>query len=116
LITRGLALIPAVALILITGGKETVKLLTFSQVVLSMQLSFAIFPLVMFTSDRKRMGEHASPLWLKTLAWAVCLIIAGLNVKLLFDALGPLYLGLLVFVGLIFATGVKFIGPKSKTQ
>ncbi len=116
LITRGLALIPAVGLILITGGKDTVKLLTFSQVVLSMQLSFAIFPLVMFTSDPKRMGEHASPLWLKLLAWAVCLTIAGLNIKLLFDALGPLYLGLLVFVGLAFATGVKFIGPKSKTR
>ena len=71
-------------------------LLTFSQVVLSMQLSFAIFPLVMFTSDKKRMGEHASPLWLSLIAWAVCLVIAALNIKLLFDSLGALWLGVIV--------------------
>ena len=96
MITRGLALIPAVGLIYLTGGKQTVKLLTFSQVVLSMQLSFAIFPLVMFTSDKKRMGEHASPKWLSLIAWAVCLVIAALNVKLLFDSLGALWLGVIV--------------------
>lgn len=108
MITRGLALIPAVALIVFTGGKDTVKLLTLSQVVLSMQLSFAIFPLVMFTSEKKRMGEHASPLWLTLLAWAVCIVIASLNIKLLFDTLGALWLGILAAGGAAFALWVRF--------
>ncbi len=85
LITRGLALIPAVIMIVVTGGKNTVGLLIVSQVVLSLQLSFAIFPLVMFTSDRKRMGDFVNPLWLSVLAYTVCAIIASLNVKLLWD-------------------------------
>ena len=68
-----------------------------------MQLSFAIFPLVMFTSDKKRMGEHASPKWLSLSAWAVCILIAALNVKLLFDAIGALWLGLLIAAGIGFA-------------
>jgi manganese transport protein len=85
LVTRGLAIIPAMILIGASGGKNTVDLLVFSQVVLSMQLSFAIFPLLMFTSDKKRMGEFANPLWLKVVGYAVCLIIASLNLKLLYD-------------------------------
>jgi manganese transport protein len=54
-------------------------------VVLSLQLSFAVIPLVIFTSDRQKMGEFANPTWLKVLAWAVALIIVALNAKLLFD-------------------------------
>jgi manganese transport protein len=69
LITRLLAIGPAVVLISISGGKDTVGLLVFSQVVLSMQLSFAIFPLMMFTSDRKLMGEFANPLACGDCAW-----------------------------------------------
>jgi manganese transport protein len=79
LITRLLAIGPAVLLISASGGKDTVGLLVFSQVVLSMQLSFAIFPLMKFTSDRKLMGEFANPLWAKILGYAICTLIASLN-------------------------------------
>jgi manganese transport protein len=90
LITRSLAIIPAMVLIGIKGENHTVNLLIFSQVVLSMQLSFAIFPLLAFTSDKKRMGEHANPLWLKLLGLVVCTLIAGLNIKYLADSQGLL--------------------------
>jgi manganese transport protein len=83
MITRGLALIPAMAMVTATGGRDTIGLLVLSQVVLSMQLSFAIFPLVMFTSDRRRMGEFVNPSWLKVLGYASCIFIAGLNLYLL---------------------------------
>lgn len=90
-ITRALALVPAVLLITIKGAHNTVDLLVLSQVVLSMQLSFAIFPLLAFTSDPRRMGEYANPNWLKALGLVVCVAIAGLNVKLLWDheSIGP---------------------------
>ena len=61
----------------------TAKLLVFSQVILSMQLSFAVFPLVMFTSDQEKMGEFTNALWLKVLAWFTAVLIAVLNVWLL---------------------------------
>src|SRR5207247_3558030 len=76
LITRGIALIPAVIMVGVSNGKGTMDLVVLSQVVLSMQLSFAIFPLMMFTSDKKRMGEFVNPLWVKWLGYAVCFIIA----------------------------------------
>jgi manganese transport protein len=63
------------------------SLLVFSQVVLSLQLSFAVIPLVLFTSDRRKMGEFASPLWVKLLAWLTAGIIVLLNLKYLFDKL-----------------------------
>lgn len=85
LITRSLAIIPAIIMIVMSGGKETVNLLLLSQVVLSMQLSFAIFPLVMFTSDRKKMGEFVNPLWMTILGYAVCGVIASLNLWLLWE-------------------------------
>ena len=117
MITRGLAIIPAVAMIVVTGGKDTVGLLLLSQVVLSLQLSFAIFPLTMFTSDKKRMGEFASPLWLTLLAYAVCITIALLNVKLLWDTATdptktgtwgvPAFIGVIVF-SLLFAVYTIF--------
>jgi manganese transport protein len=59
-----------------------------SQVVLSMQLSFAVFPLVMFTSDKVKMGEFVNPAWVKVLAYAVAVIIAGLNIWLLVQVFG----------------------------
>lgn len=83
LITRLLAIVPAVIAISLFGESSTGKLLVFSQVVLSLQLSFAVFPLVIFTSDRQLMGEFVNPLWLKILAWTVALVIAGLNIWLL---------------------------------
>ncbi|MDS3861726.1 Nramp family divalent metal transporter [Thermosynechococcaceae cyanobacterium BACA0444] len=83
LATRLLAIIPALIAIVFFGEQSTGKLLIFSQVVLSLQLSFAVIPLVMFTSDRRLMGEFVNPKWLKVLAWAVTTIIVSLNVWLL---------------------------------
>jgi manganese transport protein len=88
LITRLIAIIPAVIVTAISGEKGTTDLLVLSQVILSLQLSFAVIPLVTFTSDRRKMGQFANPAWLKFLAWTVALIIAGLNAKLLFDQFG----------------------------
>jgi manganese transport protein len=65
------------------GESGTAKLLVMSQVVLSVQLSFAVFPLVRFTSDRAKMGEFANPAWLRTLSYSVAIFIAALNVWLL---------------------------------
>jgi manganese transport protein len=61
------------------------KLLILTQVVLSLQLSFAVFPLVMFTASKAKMGELVAPRWLCRFAWLIAVVIAGLNVKLLFD-------------------------------
>ncbi len=108
LITRLLAIIPAVVLISISGGKDTVGLLVFSQVVLSMQLSFAIFPLLAFTSDPELMGQFANPLWAKVIGYAICIVIAGLNAWLLIDVLGPLWMTLLVALAGGFTIWVRF--------
>jgi manganese transport protein len=83
LITRLIAIIPAVIVTIISGESGTAKLLVLSQVILSLQLSFAVFPLVMFTSDKLKMGEFVNPLWIKILAWLVALVIASLNAWLL---------------------------------
>jgi manganese transport protein len=83
LVTRSAAIVPAVIVTAMLGQSGTAKLLILSQVVLSMQLSFAVFPLVMFTSDPKKMGEFVNPLWIKTLAWTAAVVIAGLNIWLL---------------------------------
>lgn len=89
LITRLTAIVPALICIVVFGEKSTGSLLVFSQVVLSLQLPFAVIPLVMFTSNRRLMGEFVNPLWLKLLAWTVAIIIAGLNMWLLLQtALG----------------------------
>ena len=85
LITRLIAIIPAVIVTALYGESGTAQLLIFSQVILSMQLSFAVFPLVMFTSDKLKMGEFVNPLWRKILAYFVAVVIAGLNVWLLFQ-------------------------------
>jgi manganese transport protein len=87
LITRLLAIIPAVIAIAISGEKGAENLLILSQVVLSLQLSFAVFPLVMFTSDKLKMGEFVNPTWLKFLSWTVAITIAVLNVWLLFQTI-----------------------------
>jgi manganese transport protein len=83
LITRLIAIVPAAIVAIFYGESGTAKLLILSQVILSLQLSFAVFPLVMFTSDRVKMGAFANAAWLKVLAWATGLLIAGLNVWLL---------------------------------
>jgi manganese transport protein len=79
LITRGLAIVPAIIVTAFWGEGGTAKLLVLSQVVLSLQLSFAVVPLVMFTSDRKKMGEFTNPTWVKILAWAATSVIVLLN-------------------------------------
>jgi manganese transport protein len=79
LITRLLAIIPAVIVTALYGSSGTAKLLVLSQVILSMQLSFAVFPLVAFTSDRKRMGPFVNAAWLRIAGWASAILIAGLN-------------------------------------
>jgi len=83
LITRLTAIIPTVIVVALYGEHGTAKLLIFSQVVLSMQLSFAVFPLVAFTSNRSKMGEFVNAPWLKGLSWTVAFVIAGLNAWLL---------------------------------
>jgi manganese transport protein len=85
LITRGIAIVPAAIVAIMYGESGTAKLLVFSQVILSMQLSFAVFPLVKFTSDKVKMGEFANPVWLKGLSYFVAFVIAGLNIWLLFQ-------------------------------
>ena len=83
LVTRGLAIVPAVLVAYFYGERGTARLLILSQVILSMQLSFAVFPLVIFTSDRARMGEYVNRAWLKWTAYAVAAMIAALNAWLL---------------------------------
>jgi manganese transport protein len=85
LITRLIAIIPAVIVIAIYGEESTGPLLILSQVILSMQLPFAVFPLVMFTSEKAKMGPFASPGWVKALAWSIAVVIAALNVWLLYQ-------------------------------
>ena len=86
IVTRGAAIVPAILVTALMGESGTARLLVFSQVVLSMQLSFAVFPLVMFTSDRAKMGEFVNPAWLKLLAWTTAVIIAVLNLWLLWQS------------------------------
>lgn len=82
LITRLIAIIPAVIVILIYGESETGAMLIFSQVVLSLQLGFAIIPLIHFNSDRDKMGVFVIRPWVKIAAWVIALTIISLNVKL----------------------------------
>jgi manganese transport protein len=83
LITRGLAIVPAVIVAILYGESGTAKLLVMSQVLLSLQLSFAVFPLVRFTSDRVKMGEFVNSKWLRVMSYAVAFSIAALNVWLI---------------------------------
>ncbi len=87
LLTRGLAVVPVVVIAAIYGEKGTAHLLVFSQIVLSMQLPFAVIPLVRFVSDRRKMGHFVIAPWLVVLSWGVTAIILVLNGKLLFDTL-----------------------------
>ena len=103
LITRSLALIPAVLTIALAGDQATQQLLVLSQVVLSLQLSFAVIPLIHFTSDRRNMGEFATPAWGRVLAWSSATMIVALNAKLVADKV-------VEWVGLAAASG-RTIGP-----
>ncbi len=121
LASRLLAIVPAVIVILLQGERGVDSLLVLSQVVLSLQLSFAVIPLVTFTSDRRRMGEFANKWWVIVLALVTTAIIVGLNGKLAYDVIGgwvaesggawwvwvvlmPLVAGLLVLLAFLIAT------------
>ncbi len=82
LITRLIAIVPAMLVILLYGDEKVDDLLVFSQVILSLQLGFAIIPLIHFVSDKKTMGAFAISSWVKVLSWLVALVLVGLNVKL----------------------------------
>ncbi len=85
LITRLIAIIPAVIVTVLYGERGTGPLLILSQVILSLQLPFAVFPLVSFTSDRAKMGPFVNPGWVRLLAWTVAVVIAALNGWLLYQ-------------------------------
>jgi manganese transport protein len=85
LITRAIAIVPAVLVIGFFGETHTTELLVASQVVLSMQLGFAVWPLMRFTDERAKMGEFVNPPWIRVLGWTTAAIIITLNVKLLLD-------------------------------
>src|SRR6266702_3306319 len=87
LLTRGIAIVPVIVVTALYGERGTGQLLVFSQVVLSMQLPFAVIPLVRFVSDRRKMGNFAISRPVAAAAWIVAGIIVILNVKLLFDTL-----------------------------
>jgi manganese transport protein len=85
LITRVAAILPALAVIAVYGDRGMGPLLILSHVVLSLQLPFAVIPLVMFTGDRWRMGLHVAPPWLVRLAWLVAGVIVILNGCLIYQ-------------------------------
>lgn len=109
MMTRCLAIIPAVLIIHFGGGDNTVMLLIVSQVVLSMQLPFAIFPLISVTSDPKRMGQFANKTWVKVLGYVLGTGIAGLNVYLLYETIGPAWVVAGAVAAALFAIYVRFI-------
>jgi manganese transport protein len=115
LVTRSIALLPAVVVIWISGDQGTYKLLILSQVILSLQLPFAIVPLVHFTSDRLKMGSFVSKMWVKVLAWITSAIIIALNGKLVYDQVmewvrggAPLIISILT-VGFVAATSLFLV-------
>ena len=85
LVTRAIAIIPAAGVTLFYGESQTGKLLILTQVILSLQLPFAIVPLVQFTASRAKMGELVAPRWLTAIAIVIAAIIIALNVKLIWD-------------------------------
>ena len=93
-ITRGLAIIPAMIVAILYGERGTGELLVFSQVILALQLGFAVVPLVTFTSDKAKMGKFVNPLWLTVLAWGITAVIISLNA----------YLVLQIFIHLVLSS------------
>ncbi len=89
LVTRAIAIIPAVLTIYYLGDSGTYKLLILSQVILSMQLPFAVIPLIRFTNDSRRMGEFANRAWVRVLAWGSAALIIALNLWLVATTIGP---------------------------
>ncbi len=122
IITRSLAVVPAIGVIVMRGDGGMMDLLILSQVVLSMQLPFAIFPLISFTSNRGMMREFANPLWMKIAGWLCCTVIALLNLYLLsqtlvnhYHAAGVVSLVISFAGALIFSCWVKW-GYKNRVN
>jgi manganese transport protein len=88
LVTRSMAIVPAAITVALMGAEGTFRLLILSQVILSMQLPFAVIPLIHFTSDKRKMGAFANKPWVKVLAWTTAIIIIGLNVRLAYGTIG----------------------------
>ncbi|MGE5431042.1 MAG: Nramp family divalent metal transporter [Syntrophomonadaceae bacterium] len=114
--TRGIALLPAVIVIAMSGSHGVYQLLIFSQVVLSLQLPFAVIPLIHFTSDKGKMGSFTNKLWVKILAWIVASVIVVLNMKLVIDAMGefskdltPGYFVLILAAAIFLGTVLMYI-------
>lgn len=114
LITRLLAIVPTLIVILVAGEKMIDQLLIFSQVLLSMQLAFAVIPLIHFVSDRKKMGVHTISIPTKIVSWCVAALILVLNLKLFLESVGdwmkgssPWVQGSLVL--LVFLVGVLLL-------
>ncbi len=127
LITRMIAIIPAVLVIGVKGEHGSYDLLILSQVILSLQLPFAIIPLIQFSGDKSSMGTFANKLWVNVLAWTTAIIIVGLNGRLVFDSIGGwiesagehawvLWVTLVPFVVLVFLLLVYIALPKSLRQ
>lgn len=87
LLTRLIAIVPAFITILILGEHSTGRLLILSQVILSLQLGFAVIPLIHFVSDKNKMGEFVIPVWQKIISWTAALVIIGLNIKMVIHEL-----------------------------
>ncbi|MDE1193257.1 MAG: Nramp family divalent metal transporter [Arachidicoccus sp.] len=126
LLTRLLAIIPALVVILIYGDKEIDQLIVLSQVILSVQLGFAIIPLIHFVSDRSKMGKFVIPLRTKIAAWLVAVVLIYLNIKLVFDELTDLFasnvnifwkcIAVLVAIGLLVLLITTFAYPLKKKK
>jgi manganese transport protein len=84
-VTRAIAIVPAAIVTIWYGAQGTAQLLILSQVVLSLQLPFAVVPLVMFTADKRKMGALVAPRWLTALAVLIAVTVITLNMKLLYD-------------------------------
>jgi manganese transport protein len=91
LITRLIAIIPAIIVVAIAGEKGIANLLILSQVILSVQLGFAVWPLVAFTNDPQKMGRFVNNLWMKIIAWGTTAVIIVLNSYLLYQSILPFF-------------------------
>jgi manganese transport protein len=91
IVTRLIAIVPAVITILFFGNEKLGDLLVLSQVILSLQLGFAVIPLIHFTSSKQLMGDFAIKNWVKILAWACAILIVGLNIKLVIEELNKMF-------------------------
>lgn len=108
IVTRLMAVVPAMLIILIYGGHDTTRILTWSQVALSLQLPFAIVPLIFFTSSRKVMRDFVNPLWMTILSVLAASVVIGLNLYLVWERLGPVTLVSILSAVALFAVWVRF--------